>query len=93
MSWNFPLLLVLAVAVCGALALIDLLVLAPRRRKAIQTYGQQVSEPDPAVLEQLNKEPALVEYGKAFFPVLPIALVLRSFLVGPFQIPSASACR
>ena len=53
MSWNFPLLLVLAVAICGALALIDLLVLAPRRRRAIQTYGQQVSEPDPAVLEQL----------------------------------------
>ncbi|UUW69994.1 signal peptidase I [Pseudomonas oryzihabitans] len=90
MSLNFPLLLVLAVAVCGALALIDLLVLAPRRRKAIQTYGQQVSEPDPAVLEQLNKEPALVEYGKSFFPVLAIVLILRSFLVEPFQIPSGS---
>ncbi|WP_288448375.1 signal peptidase I [uncultured Pseudomonas sp.] len=90
MSWNFPLLLVLAVAVCGALALIDLLVLAPRRRKAIQTYGQQVGEPDPAVLEQLNKEPALVEYGKSFFPVLAIVLILRSFLVEPFQIPSGS---
>lgn len=90
MSWNFPLLLVLAVAVCGALALIDLLVLAPRRRKAIQTYGQQVSEPDPVVLEQLNKEPALVEYGKSFFPVLAIVLILRSFLVEPFQIPSGS---
>jgi len=90
MSLNFPLLLVLAVAICGALALIDLLVLAPRRRKAIQTYGQQVSEPDPAVLEQLNKEPALVEYGKSFFPVLAIVLILRSFLVEPFQIPSGS---
>ena len=90
MSFNFPLLLVLAVAICGALALIDLLVLAPRRRKAIQTYGQQVSEPDPTVLSQLNKEPALVEYGKSFFPVLAIVLILRSFLVEPFQIPSGS---
>jgi len=90
MSFNFPLLLVLAVAICGALALIDLLILAPRRRKAIQTYGQQVNEPDPVVLEQLKKEPALVEYGKSFFPVLAIVLILRSFLVEPFQIPSGS---
>jgi signal peptidase I len=32
----------------------------------------------------------LVEYGKSFFPVLFIVLVLRSFLVEPFQIPSGS---
>jgi signal peptidase I len=43
-----------------------------------------------AVVERLNKEPLLVEYGKSFFPVLFIVLVLRSFLVEPFQIPSGS---
>ena len=32
----------------------------------------------------------LIEYGKSFFPVLAIVLVLRSFLVEPFQIPSGS---
>lgn len=31
-----------------------------------------------------------MEYAKSFFPVLFIVLVLRSFLVEPFQIPSAS---
>ncbi|MCF3971954.1 signal peptidase I, partial [Pseudomonas aeruginosa] len=31
-----------------------------------------------------------IEYGKSFFPVLAIVLVLRSFLVEPFQIPSGS---
>ena len=90
MSLNFPLLLVIAVAVCGALALFDLLFLAPRRRTAIANYQGQVDQPDEAVVERLNKEPLLVEYGKSFFPVLAIVLVLRSFLVEPFQIPSGS---
>jgi len=90
MSLNFPLLLVIAVAVCGLLALYDLVFLAPRRRTAIANYQGSVTQPEMAVVEQLNKEPLLVEYGKSFFPVLFIVLVLRSFLVEPFQIPSGS---
>jgi signal peptidase I len=90
MSFNFPLILVIAVAVCGALALLDLLLLAPRRRSAIATYEGQVDKVDERVLQSLNREPLLVEYGKSFFPVLAIVLVLRSFLLEPFQIPSGS---
>jgi signal peptidase I len=35
-------------------------------------------------------EPLLVEYARSFFPIILIVLFLRSFLVEPFRIPSAS---
>ncbi|PCI20503.1 MAG: signal peptidase I [Piscirickettsiaceae bacterium] len=37
-----------------------------------------------------RREPLLVEYSKSFFPVLLFVLVLRSFIVEPFKIPSSS---
>ncbi len=36
------------------------------------------------------KEPVLVEYARSFFPVIFAVLLLRSFLVEPFRIPSNS---
>jgi len=90
MHINFPLVLVIAVAVSGFLALLDRIVLAPRRRRAIATYEAQVDVADPQTIARLDKEPLLVEYGKSFFPVLAVVLILRSFLVEPFQIPSGS---
>lgn len=35
-------------------------------------------------------EPVLVEYARSFFPVLLFVLVLRSFVIEPFRIPSGS---
>ncbi len=37
-----------------------------------------------------RQEPLLVEYAHSFFPIIFIVLILRSFLVEPFRIPSAS---
>ena len=36
------------------------------------------------------KEPIVVDYAKAFFPVLAVVLGLRSFVAEPFRIPSSS---
>ncbi|MFT4198275.1 MAG: signal peptidase I [Pseudoxanthomonas sp.] len=38
----------------------------------------------------LDEEPVLIDYSKAFFPVLAVVLILRSFVAEPFKIPSAS---
>ncbi|WP_231757659.1 signal peptidase I [Microbulbifer elongatus] len=77
MDINFPLILLLLVVVTGVIWLFDALFLA-RGRKAQAAKGQPV------------QEPVAVEYAKSFFPVLAIVFVLRSFVVEPFQIPSAS---
>lgn len=41
-------------------------------------------------VEEILREPRIVEYARSFFPVILIVLLLRSFLVEPFRIPSNS---
>lgn len=73
MDIDFSLVLVVLVAVCGFIWLLDHFLFAKSRQQA----GK-------------SEEPVVVEYAKSFFPVLFIVLMLRSFLVEPFQIPSGS---
>ncbi len=37
-----------------------------------------------------EEEPVVVDYARAFFPVLALVLMLRSFVAEPFRIPSSS---
>ena len=75
MRW-FEIALVVLTLFTGIVWLLDRMFFA-RRRVA-----------NAGLLEQ--KEPLLVDYSKAFFPVLAVVLCLRSFVAEPFRIPSSS---
>ncbi|MGO2133086.1 MAG: signal peptidase I [Halomonas sp.] len=82
---DFALLLVIAVAVTGAITLLDTLWWRPARKaRAAAEAGHS------DVAGKSVREPWPVDYARSFFPVLLIVLVVRSFIVEPFQIPSGS---
>ncbi len=76
MKW-FEIGLVLLTVFTGLVWLLDSLYFAKRRAAR------------DGLLDE-NREPAVVDYSKAFFPVLLIVLILRSFIAEPFRIPSNS---
>ncbi len=75
MRW-FEIALVVLTLFTGVVWLLDKLFLAKRRAA------------NAGLLEA--KEPLVVDYSKAFFPVLAVVLCLRSFVAEPFRIPSSS---
>lgn len=92
MTFDFPTFLVLASAVTGGIWLADALLFAPRRRRLADAASGAggLSLDDVDATQTAYKEPVLVEYARSFFPVIFAVLVLRSFLVEPFRIPSNS---
>ncbi len=82
MSFDFPTFLVAATFLTGGIWLLDALLFAPKRRRR-QAAGEGAQSGG-------YKEPVLVEYARSFFPVILVVLLLRSFIVEPFRIPSGS---
>ena len=90
MNFDFPALLVGATFFTGLAWALDAIFLAPgRRRKAVSLVQAGAAEDSEPVLKAL-KESTWIEYCKSFFPVILAVLLLRSFLVEPFRIPSGS---
>lgn len=90
MNFDFPLILVSATFITGLIWAVDVVLWAPKRKQAAAAIGAEGDAGDPELVAQTLKEPTLVEYAKSFFPVILAVLLLRSFLVEPFRIPSGS---
>jgi signal peptidase I len=87
MRFDFPTIMVLLVVASGLIWALDALVLARRRRSAVPDVAEGVDGKQAA---QPRAVPKIVEYARSFFPVFLIVLLLRSFLIEPFRIPSGS---
>ena len=90
MNLDFPALLVAATIFTGLAWLLDAMLLAPKRRRAADALVQRGAARDSDQVHKTLKESTLVEYCKSFFPVILAVLLIRSFLVEPFRIPSNS---
>ncbi|NJN52902.1 MAG: signal peptidase I [Gammaproteobacteria bacterium] len=90
MDVDLLLILTWAVIITGAIWFLDFVALRPRRLRAAQALGAAGAGANDEAVERTLKEPLLTEYARSFFPVLLLVLVLRSFLVEPYQIPSES---
>ncbi len=82
MNFDFSALLVFLTFLSGIIWLFDSLFLARARNTYIETEAEGNNKTIP--------EPWPVEYARSFFPIFLIVLILRSFIVEPFRIPSAS---
>ena len=87
MKLDFATVLVLLVLVSGAIWAYDTLILARRRKLITAQAGKDGTD---AQSQAVLQPPKIVEYARSFFPIFLIVLVLRSFLVEPFRIPSGS---
>lgn len=91
MSFDFQTIMVIVVAVMGIIWVIDAVKFAPARQVKIkaaeQKAGYNLSDDE---IQKIAKEPVLAEYSRALMPIILIVLILRSFIVEPFRIPSGS---
>ena len=92
MPFDLPTLLVILVALTGSIWIFDKLVWRPRRLAAGRTAETGDDRPDSGHQKPSGARgrSTLVEYAASFFPLLLLVLLLRSFLLEPYQIPSGS---
>ena len=93
---DFALILVALVIFAGLITLADRLFFRQRRVRLMGAVPvQQVlsrvraENEKQALINWAESDFTASEYAKSFFPVLLVVLVLRSFLLEPFKIPSA----
>ncbi len=85
---DFALLMLIVLVASGLIWLFDRLVSVPERNRMVQAIERGGGSAEE--IKKARKEPVYVEYARAFFPVILLVFVVRSFVVEPFRIPSGS---
>jgi len=85
---DLPTIFVLLLFVAGAICLIDAALLRPRRR--IAAAQRAAAGTAGGTADARVEAPLLVHYARSFFPVILLVVLIRSFVIEPFRIPSAS---
>lgn len=74
MNLNFPLILICVIVFTGVVTVCDLIFSAFKH--------------ETLFIEK--KRPLIIEYARAFFPVLLLVFLIRSFVAQPYRVPSGS---
>ena len=74
MSFDFPLILLCVIGFTGAVVLIDFIFCLFNRESFCEK----------------KKRSMVIEYSRAFFPVLLLVFCIRSFLIQPYRVPTGS---
>src|SRR3990167_1787027 len=74
MTLNFPLILLVVIVFFGAVSACDLIFCKIKGEK----------------LFEKKKRPIVIEYARAFFPVLLAVFLIRSFIAQPYRVPTGS---
>lgn len=88
MIMDFSLIMLLALGITGLIWMLDAVLARPARMRAAARKAHAGATAEE--IERTQKEPLVAEYARAFFPVILVVFLLRSFLVEPFRIPSGS---
>jgi signal peptidase I len=84
---DFALIMLLILVGTGAIWGLDRLLWMDGRERKAKALLQAGKGEEAA---QARRDPVYVEYARAFFPVILIVFLIRSFIVEPFRIPSGS---
>ncbi len=84
-NWDLATILVILILISGVIWLVDKYFLAPQREIAKSKF----TEDSPEYIASA-RIPVWVDLARSLLPVFVIVLLLRSFLIEPFRIPSGS---
>lgn len=91
MNLDLATILVLLITISGLIWLYDKILLEPKRAIAKANLSANLTEEGGELsATEAVRVPLVVDLARSFLPVFLAVLVLRSFLVEPFKIPSGS---